>query len=53
MTGRSASTLLWVDRSQGIQVRTSRTSRALDLVLIDPGVLPSDAAAATARRRDA
>ena len=44
--GRSASTLLWVDRSQGIQVRTSRTSRALDLVLIDPGVLPSDAAAA-------
>jgi N-acetylmuramoyl-L-alanine amidase len=44
--GRSASTLLWVDRSRGIQVRTSRSSRALDLVLIDPGVLPSDDAAA-------
>jgi hypothetical protein len=42
--GRHASTLLWVDRAQGIQVRTGRTSRALDLVLIDPGVLPSDTA---------
>ena len=41
--GRRASNLLWVDRSQGVQVRTrSRTPRALDLVLIDPGVLPSD-----------
>jgi uncharacterized protein with LGFP repeats len=40
-----ASTLLWVDQSQGIQVRTGRSSRALDLVLIDPGVLPSDTAA--------
>jgi hypothetical protein len=45
--GGSASTLLWVDRTQGIQVRTGRTSRALDLVLIDPGVLPSDEAAAS------
>jgi uncharacterized protein with LGFP repeats len=43
--GRMASTLLWVDQSQGIQVRTGRSSRALDLVLIDPGVLPSDTAA--------
>jgi N-acetylmuramoyl-L-alanine amidase len=43
--GRSASSLLWVDRSQGIQVRTSRrTPEALHLVLIDPGVLPSDSA---------
>ena len=41
--GRSASSVLWVDRSQGIQVRTaSRTPEALQLVLIDPGVLPSD-----------
>ncbi len=40
--GKRASTLLWVDRSQGVQVRTSRTPRALDLVLIDPGVLPND-----------
>ncbi|HET7196930.1 MAG TPA: N-acetylmuramoyl-L-alanine amidase [Nocardioides sp.] len=44
--GRSASSLLWVDRSHGIQVRTSRqTPEALQLVLIDPGVLPSDSAA--------
>ena len=44
--GRSASSLLWVDRSQGIQVRTSGTApEALDLVLIDPGVLPGDSAA--------
>lgn len=44
--GRSASSLLWVDRSQGIQVRTSRrTPEALHLVLINPGVLPSDSAA--------
>ena len=44
--GRSASTLLWVDRSQGIQVRTSRrTPEALHVVLINPGVLPGDSAA--------
>jgi N-acetylmuramoyl-L-alanine amidase len=44
--GRSASSPLWVDRSQGIQVRTSmRTPEALELVLIDPGVLPGDRAA--------
>jgi uncharacterized protein with LGFP repeats len=47
--GRSASSLLWVDRSQGIQVRMSRrTPKALDLVLIDPGVLPGDSAASDA-----
>jgi uncharacterized protein with LGFP repeats len=41
--GRSASSPLWVDRSHGIQVRTTgRTPNALELVLIDPGVLPSD-----------
>ena len=45
--GRSASSLLWVDRSRGIQVRTTRrTPEALDLVLIDPGVLRSDTTAA-------
>ena len=50
--GRSASTLLWVDRSQGVQVRTtSRTPRALQLVLIDPGVLPSDTAATSTTPR--
>jgi uncharacterized protein with LGFP repeats len=52
--GRRASTLLWVDRSQGVQVRTtSRSPRALDLVLIDPGVLPGDTttAAVSAPRR--
>ncbi|MFL6002598.1 MAG: N-acetylmuramoyl-L-alanine amidase [Nocardioides sp.] len=44
--GRSASSPLWVDQSQGIQVRTrSRTPKALELVLIDPGVLPGDRAA--------
>jgi uncharacterized protein with LGFP repeats len=44
--GRSASSLLWVDRSQGIQVRTSRTApKALHVVLIDPGVLPGDSTA--------
>jgi hypothetical protein len=46
--GRNASTLLWVDRSQGVQVRTSRDPRALDLVLIDPGVLPSDTSTTSA-----
>jgi N-acetylmuramoyl-L-alanine amidase len=41
--GRSASSPLWVDRANGIQVRTtSRTPEALNLVLINPGVLPSD-----------
>ena len=43
--GRSASSLLWVDRSRGIQVRTtSGAPEALDLVLINPGVLPGDSA---------
>ena len=50
--GRSASTLLWVDRSRGIQVRTTdRAARALDLVLIDPGALPSDTAATSTSPR--
>jgi N-acetylmuramoyl-L-alanine amidase len=41
--GRSASSPLWVDRARGIQVRaTSRTPKALTLVLINPGVLPGD-----------
>jgi uncharacterized protein with LGFP repeats len=45
--GRQASTLLWVGDSRGVQIRTmSRTTRALDLVLIDPGELPSDHVAA-------
>jgi hypothetical protein len=45
--GRSASSPLWVDRARGIQVRTtSRTPEALNLVLINPGVLPSDTAVA-------
>ena len=44
--GKEASTLVWVDRSEGVQVRTNgQTARALDLVLIDPGVLPGDTAA--------
>ena len=42
--GKSASNLLWVDRSRGIQVRTNQASHALHLVLIDPGDLPSDTA---------
>jgi hypothetical protein len=42
---RSASTLMWVDRSRGVQVRTARGSaQSLRVVLIDPGVLPSDRA---------
>ncbi len=50
--GRTASTLLWVDRSRGIQVRTTnRAARALDLVLIDPGALPSDTAATSTSPR--
>ncbi|MBD8868903.1 N-acetylmuramoyl-L-alanine amidase [Nocardioides donggukensis] len=41
-TGR-ASDLLWVGSADGVQVRTaSRTARDLELVLIDPGTLPSD-----------
>ena len=41
--GRTASDLLWVDDSEGVQVRTARPAPdALDLVLIDPGVRPGD-----------
>jgi hypothetical protein len=50
--GRSASSPLWVDRSQGIQVRTSsQTPEALHLVLIDPGVLRTDSAAGDSAAR--
>jgi hypothetical protein len=49
--GKSASSLLWVDRSWGIQVRTNRASRALDLVLIDPGELASDTVATSTSPR--
>jgi hypothetical protein len=46
---RAASALLWVDRSQGVQVRTAhRSPRSLRVVLIDPGVLPSDQARTSA-----
>ena len=46
---RTASTLMWVDRSRGLQVRTeSRSPRSLRVVLIDPGVRPSDQVRTTA-----
>ncbi len=40
-TGRGASSLLWFGRSTAVRVRTDG-ARALDVVLIDPGVLPGD-----------
>jgi hypothetical protein len=50
--GRGASDLLWVDDSRAIQVRAEGgLPDSLDLVLIDPGHLPSDAATAPASAR--
>jgi hypothetical protein len=42
--GRRGSELLWVDPSDGVQVRVAgRTPSDLRIELIDPGVLPADA----------
>lgn len=44
---RRGTELLWVGRSDGVQVRTTATT-GLDLVLIDPGALAADATATPA-----